>query len=78
MNIIYNRVIGLNIVRFFRECHLKMLFPIVVSLLVGFLIQESFSAPNLIYFAYKAGSLSVVYILLMWVISFNSYEKKIG
>ncbi len=77
MNIIYNRVIGLNIVRFFKECHLKMLFPMVVSLLVGFLIQESFSAPNLIYFASKAASLAVVYFLLMWVMSFNSYEKKL-
>ncbi len=76
MNIIYWKVLKLNISRFFYECHLKMLLPLCLSLVAGFFIQTYIPAHNLLTFFPKAVLLGVVYVVLMWVMGLNMDEKK--
>jgi len=77
MNIVYWKVAKLDIPRFFRECYLKMLLPLGLSLMAGFLIQIYIPAHNLLTFAPKAFLLGVVYLLLMWRMGLNKAEKEL-
>jgi O-antigen/teichoic acid export membrane protein len=76
INIVYYKILKLNIPRFFRECHLKMIAPFSFSLLSGFLINAFIPAHNLITFLPKAIFLGVVYIIFMWFLGLNTYEKE--
>lgn len=75
MNIIYYKVFKLDILRFFKECHLKMAFPLIISLIVGILLQKYIPVNNLVLFSIKAMSLSIIYAILMWKVGLNHYEK---
>ncbi|MCR6546205.1 oligosaccharide flippase family protein [Dehalobacterium formicoaceticum] len=75
MNFVYYRVLKINIFRFFRECHIKMLIPLLLTYVLGLLMQSQFPVETLWLFMGKAGLLAVIYFLLMWFISFNLYER---
>ncbi|WP_083335026.1 oligosaccharide flippase family protein [Romboutsia timonensis] len=75
-NIVYKKVLGLNIKRFFKECHLKMSIPLILTLVIGFVLSQFIVANNLFIFACKVVILGLFYILLMWLFSFNESEKK--
>lgn len=77
MNIIYWKVLKLDIPRFFREAHLKMLIPLGLALLAGFLIQIYIPATNLFLFFPKAILLGVIYVFLMWIFGLNISEKQL-
>lgn len=77
MNIVYWKVAKIDVPRFFQECYLKMIPPLGLSLLSGFLINAYIPAHNLITFAPKAILLGVVYILLMWSFGLNKDEKQL-
>lgn len=77
MNIVYWKVLGLNIPRFFRECHLKLLFPIGLALLAGFTIQFFYQANNLFGFFPKVLMLTLFYANIMWFMGMNSFEKQL-
>jgi O-antigen/teichoic acid export membrane protein len=76
INIVYYKILKLNIPRFFRECHLKMIAPISLSLLAGFAINAYIPAHNLLTFIPKAIFLGIIYIILMWFLGLNIYEKE--
>ena len=75
MNYIYWKITKIDIPRFFKECYLKMLFPLGLSLLAGFLINTYIPAYNLISLAPKAILLGIIYIILMWAFGLNKDEK---
>lgn len=75
MNIIYHKVFKLNMIRFFYECHIKMLLPLGLSLIAGVLLQRYMPTSNLIIFGTKAMLLGIVYIVAMWSFGLNTYEK---
>jgi O-antigen/teichoic acid export membrane protein len=75
MNIVYYKVLKINIFRFFKECHVKMFIPLALTCAIGFLMQYQFPVESLLFFMGKAGLLAVIYCVLMWFISFNTYEK---
>lgn len=77
MNIIFWKVLKLDIPRFFREAHLKMIFPLGLALIAGFLIQKYVSSTNLILFFLKAILLGLIYVLILWVLGLNYNEKKL-
>jgi O-antigen/teichoic acid export membrane protein len=76
MNIVFSRVLKLNIGKFFRECHLKFLLPFLLSLAMGFLIDVYIPADSLLTFVPKAGLLVVLYAIFMWFLGLNYYEKQ--
>lgn len=77
MNIIYYKVFRLNVIRFFKECHLKMCVPLGISLVVGLLLQKYVPADSFIIFGIKAISLGIFYFISMWILALNDYEKSL-
>ena len=77
MNFVYWKVLKIDIPRFFRECYVKMLLPLGLSLFAGFLIQVYIPAHNLLTFIPKALLLSIIYVLLMWLMGLNRSEKEL-
>ncbi len=76
-NIIYSKVIKINIFRFFRGCHLRMLVPLLLSLGIGIYMQRAFPVENMFLFMVKAGVFAAVYFMLMWTLAMNVFEKEL-
>lgn len=77
MNIIYHKVIKINIKKFFLECHLNMLPSILFSTIIGFMIQIIFPTSSILIFIIKAFILGIVYFTSMWLLTLNNYEKNL-
>jgi len=74
MNIYYHKVIGLNILRFFKETFKNILPVILISISIGFFIRI-INGDSWLILGIQIISFSVVYGLLAWFMSMNSYEK---
>lgn len=77
MNVIYHRVLGLDILNFFQMCHLKLLPGLLLYTLIGWSIQFFFPASNWFGFGVKGIVLVGIYGLLMWGLAFDETEKSI-
>lgn len=77
INIIFTKVLKINVFRFFKECHLKMLLPIFITCIIGFIMQKYLPVESLLLFMCKAGLLALIYLALMYFISFNLYERNL-
>lgn len=75
MNVVYYKIMKINILCFFKESFLKMAPALLLSLLFGFLINNYFPANNFFDFFIKAILIGVIYVLLMWLIGLNKFEK---
>lgn len=75
MNFVYYKVLKINIFRFFRECHMKMAIPFLLASGAGILMQYFSPVGNLFLFIVKACILGSIYLLLMWRMALNEYEK---
>lgn len=77
MNIIYHKVLKINILSFFKECHIKLIIPITLTYISGVIVQEMFPVNSLLLYVVKALILMLLYFILMWKITFNQFEKQI-
>lgn len=77
MNVVYKKVLGINIYRFFKECHLKMLLPLILTAILGLLVQKVSPSANLLIYLFKACGIGLIYIVLMWLLSLNNFEKNL-
>jgi O-antigen/teichoic acid export membrane protein len=77
MNIVYYKVLEINVFKFFKECHIKMAFPLILTCVSGFTIQYYLPVDNLGIFLIKACLLGCLYLILMWFTAFNPFEKKL-
>lgn len=76
-DIIYNKVFKIEIMRFFKECHMKILPLFIVIMILGSLLQFYFPSDNYYGLIVKVISLSIIYVIIMWIFSFNSGEKEL-
>lgn len=74
MNIIYYKVLHINIFSFIKDCYIKMAPPILITLIVGLVINQ-FTIYSLRTFIIKGTFIVVLYIILLWNMSLNHYEK---
>ncbi len=74
-NIIYKKVLGLNIGNFFVQCHLKMSLPIVITTCIGFALHHFWVTSGWILFIAKCLIMGVIYVILMWLMGLNADEK---
>jgi len=74
-NIIYEKVLKLDMIRFYRECHVKMVIPLLILALCAVFLQYSFPSSSLIIFILKVGIVTCIYCLSLWIISLNKSEK---
>jgi len=76
-NLVYHRVLKINIIRFLRECHLRMVFPLISVFIAGILIQRFFPVEKLSMFFAKAFIFGIIYFILIWFTGLNKYEKNL-
>lgn len=76
MNIYYYKKIGLNIPLFWKNI-LLMSIPVVFSLAIGFLLNNVFVSDSIFMLFFRIITYSIIYFLLMWLMSLNNYEKNI-
>lgn len=77
MNFVYYKFLNINVFKFFRECHLKMLGPLVITLLIVLELQKYLSGPSLMELLINIGTVIAIYILIMWNMAFNNTEKNL-
>lgn len=77
LNIVYSKVLKIDVFRFFKECHLKLGIPILLTCFIGFFMQYNFPVDNLLLFLLKACSLCIIYFIIIWAIALNKYEKEL-
>lgn len=81
MNYIYHTKLHINMLSFYKECYLKMAPPIILTIFIGlamnFFVFNRYSSGVLGWASFftEAVLIVLIYSLLMWVISFNEYEK---
>lgn len=74
LNIYYHKVIGLNILRFFKEI-LKMSFPILIIAIPSYYLFNYMVPRNFIYLVLGILIYILIYLLTIWCFSINRYEK---
>ena len=75
INVMYYKVLKLDVIYFFKECQLKLLPSLFVTILFGFLIDYLVKADNYILFFMKVISIVIFYVINMWFIGLNMFEK---
>jgi O-antigen/teichoic acid export membrane protein len=74
MNIYYHKVIGLNMLRFFKELSKGILPVILISLAIGFFIRM-INGNTWFILGIQVIVFLLIYGLLAWFVGMNSYEK---
>ena len=77
MNIIYYKIFNLDILKFFKECHLKLIMPMILTYLVGIIIEKFIPKYNITFFVAKSFLLFLSYIIIMGILGLNNYEKNL-
>lgn len=77
MNIVFSRILKIDIGRYFYECHFKFMFPFLITLGIGFSFRRIFPTDHLVFFIITAFVLLLMYIVLMWNLALNISEKSI-
>ena len=78
MNRVFHQQLNINVVKFFKECHLKMAPALLLTLGIGFLISNYLViASGWITFFIQAACLCLSYVIIMWLVGWNKYEKNL-
>lgn len=77
MNLVYYKIMNLNVLFFFKESFLKMAPALIISLILGFLINYYFPATTFLIFFLKAIAIGFLYVLSMWILGLNKFEKEL-
>ncbi|HMR17126.1 MAG TPA: polysaccharide biosynthesis C-terminal domain-containing protein, partial [Mariniflexile sp.] len=76
MNFYYHKIIGLNILRFFKELFHKTIVAMVLIIIIGYLINF-IPGTGWINFIIKSIGYSVIYALLMYKLGIIEFEKEL-
>lgn len=76
-NIIFYKNLELDVISFFKECHLKFLLPITITLIIGFLTNYIISAITWGNLIIKAIITLLSYICLVYIFTINRKEKNV-
>ena len=76
MNFYYNNVIGLNILRFFKEVLHKTFFTVLLLVGIGYAITL-IPGDGWFNFVFKAALFSVVYFPVMYILGMLKYEREL-
>lgn len=74
-NIYYHKVIKIDMILFWKNIF-QMTIPILIAMIFGYYLNKYFNNINFLNFIIKGSLYSLVYMILMWKISLNEYEKK--
>lgn len=74
MNYYYYKKVKINIPRFWKEI-LKLSIPVICSFFIGILINKIFVLSSLLNIIYRIISISMIFMIMMYLIGMNEYEK---
>jgi O-antigen/teichoic acid export membrane protein len=77
LNIIYARVLKINIWEFFKKCQISMILPPILVVIAGMGLNFFIKDISLVNTIFKLLLLFVLYILSAFFLTFNTYEKKL-
>ena len=75
MNLVYSRILKINLAVFFRECHLKLFMPLVITIFIGYFLQMYFPLAGWFGFLVKVAIVTMSYSILTWNLGLNNFEK---
>ena len=73
--VLYNKVLPFNIPRFIRQCYLKLLVPIVLTILIGFAMNQVVPDSGWLVLVLKGGFTAAVFGGLVFTMGFNKSER---
>lgn len=76
INVYYQKEIGIDILNFAKEI-LSMSLPVLISVIIGGIVNYYIDTENIITLGLKIVTYSFGYIVLMWFLGFNNYEKEL-
>lgn len=82
LNIVYKKILHINIFRFFKECHLKMLPALLTCLLVSYTIGNLIPISTMLLggwidFAIRVFLICLTFLVCMWFMGWNRFEKQL-
>lgn len=77
LNIIYARILKINVWEFFRKCQLRMALPFILVMLVGIALNYLISDVSWVITLSKIMLLLAVYSLSAYYTAINHYEKEL-
>lgn len=77
MNWVYASILKINLLNFFRECHLAFLPALSISFICAIIIQCNFRDITLWSFVLKSLIIITIYVFSIWFFAFNKNEKNI-
>lgn len=76
MNIYYHKKCNINVLKFWKNI-IKLSMGLIIPILVGILINKFVNLNNIILFLVSIVVYSAVYVVSMWLIAMNKYEKNL-
>lgn len=76
MDVIYQKRLGLNMLYFLRQCHMKILPSFLLSGAVGFLLCRYVPTPTFVGFFAKAALWALLTAVIVWFVAINREEKE--
>ena len=75
MNFVYAKRLGLDVSRFFKKCHLRMVVPLVLSLIAGFAVDMALPEGNILWLIIKSGICIMFYLFFAFLFFIEKREK---
>lgn len=73
--IIYQKVMKFNMLRFIKECYVKMSVPLIITIIWGVILNNILIDGGILSLIIKGISVSAVYLIILWFVSMNKDEK---
>lgn len=77
INSFYHNKMGIDIKSFFKECHLKIVPPIVIFSVVSFIVASRFTFDTWSKLFLALFVFGILYLLICWLLIFNKEEKNL-
>ena len=77
MNVIYYKALHIDVYRFFRECHIKLLLPLLITLVSGMAFHFIIPVAGWSGFIVRVILVTIVYVICLWYFSLNKFERSL-
>lgn len=74
---IYKKTLHLDLNKFFKSCHLKMILPFLTTFVLGIMIKKYIPIVGWMGLFVKGTFISLLYFVVLWYLFFNGYEKQL-
>ena len=74
-NIVAGKVLKLNIGQFVKSCYLRMLIPLIITIVFGFALNLLLTVESWLFLIIKGICIIAVYLIVVYFIGLNSEEK---